>query len=219
MNLRKPMTDNDPRCAECGLEEWRPAHRPVDPKYPAPWSHAFKPQPAPPSGLTAEQRATDFIRRTLAYCNEKLSDEAVTYLASEVVSALAEIDRLAKLVNDQNGTLAAFADRAVKAEAERDALKAENERLRATQCAPDHKILVEACFNYQVREDALRALVAEKDAALRPFASFVEKWNAKPLRGADRQFYTIHTGTEWEAALSLDDCERARAALAKGEKK
>lgn len=60
------------------------------------------------------------------------------------------------------------------------------------------------------RDAAREALLME---ALRPFAEFAERFHAKPLRGLADELYTIHTGTEWEAALRLSDCERALAAL------
>jgi hypothetical protein len=51
--------------------------------------------------------------------------------------------------------------------------------------------------------------------ALKPFALFAEKYDAKPLRQLDDRIYGIHAGTEWEAELSVSDCRKARAALAK----
>lgn len=46
--------------------------------------------------------------------------------------------------------------------------------------------------------------------ALRPFATFAAKWDAQPLKGIADEFYAIHTGTPYEAALTLTDCRAAR---------
>lgn len=69
--------------------------------------------------------------------------------------------------------------------------------------------------------DAERAAHAETKAqrdaalrALRPFARFAEQWDRQPLSRIDDNFYSIHTGTEYEAELRLSDCRAARAILA-----
>lgn len=58
-------------------------------------------------------------------------------------------------------------------------------------------------------------VIAEAVEALRPFADFAAKFNAKPLRGIDDTLYAIHTGTQWEAEIRLSDLFRARAILPK----
>jgi hypothetical protein len=58
-----------------------------------------------------------------------------------------------------------------------------------------------------------RAREARLEAALGPFAAFAKAFDAKPLRGVADEFYTIHSGTENEASLSLAQCRAALAAL------
>ena len=50
---------------------------------------------------------------------------------------------------------------------------------------------------------------AERGAALEPFAHFARQWARQPMRGMADEFYTIHTGTEYEAALRLSDLAAA----------
>lgn len=50
--------------------------------------------------------------------------------------------------------------------------------------------------------------------ALRAFANYAQKREAKPLRGLGDDLHRIHGGTEWEAAVTLTDCMQARALLA-----
>jgi hypothetical protein len=62
------------------------------------------------------------------------------------------------------------------------------------------------------------ALRSENDRlreALKPFVTFIDAFDAKPLRSIDDKFYGIHSGTEWEAALHFSDFRHARAALNK----
>ena len=76
----------------------------------------------------------------------------------------------------------------------------------------------------QALRDAADALeqknvrIAELEAALKPFADFAEKLDAKlaakPMRSLGDNFYGIHIGTDFEAELTLTDLRRARAALA-----
>jgi len=60
---------------------------------------------------------------------------------------------------------------------------------------------------------ASRARVRELETALRPFATFWNQWQRKPLSGMADTFYAIHTGTEYAAELRRSDCERAAALL------
>ena len=57
----------------------------------------------------------------------------------------------------------------------------------------------------------------ERDAlaeALQPFADFAEQWERKPLRQIDHNaLYAIHVGTEYDAAISLHACLKARSLL------
>jgi predicted RNase H-like nuclease (RuvC/YqgF family) len=62
--------------------------------------------------------------------------------------------------------------------------------------------------------DFLRAENDRLREALEPFAAFARAWERNPLRGMDDVIYMIHGFTEWEAALRLSDCTRARRALA-----
>lgn len=65
----------------------------------------------------------------------------------------------------------------------------------------------------RAEEERYRKRVERLEAALRPFAEFVKAFDAKPLRGIADEFYTIHSGTENEASLSLAQCRAALAAL------
>lgn len=49
--------------------------------------------------------------------------------------------------------------------------------------------------------------------ALEPFANFHQKWSAKPMSGIGDEFYSIQTGTEWEASLRKADLALAFSAL------
>jgi hypothetical protein len=55
--------------------------------------------------------------------------------------------------------------------------------------------------------------VKELEAALRPFANYAEKRDAKPLRGIGDSIHCIHTGTEYEAEITLTHCRHARQIL------
>jgi hypothetical protein len=61
---------------------------------------------------------------------------------------------------------------------------------------------------------ALRSALALAREALGPFAKFVERFDAMPIRKQDDVLYGIHTGTEWEAEIRLSDLRKARALLA-----
>ena len=69
-----------------------------------------------------------------------------------------------------------------------------------------------------VENGALVSRTRELEAALKPFADFAEKLDAKlaakPMRSLGDNFYGIHIGTDFEAELTLTDLRRARAALA-----
>lgn len=41
---------------------------------------------------------------------------------------------------------------------------------------------------------------------MEPFAHFSRQWKRQPLKGISDEFYGIHTGTEYEAALKVTDC-------------
>jgi len=63
--------------------------------------------------------------------------------------------------------------------------------------------------------DAERMLVLAK-RLLEPFATFAEKWNAKPIRGMDEaELYTIHGGDD-KGVFSLHDCQAALEFLKTG---
>lgn len=49
--------------------------------------------------------------------------------------------------------------------------------------------------------------------ALEPFAHFIEQWNKKPLGFDVDDIYSIHSGTEWEASITISNLQRALAAL------
>ena len=50
-------------------------------------------------------------------------------------------------------------------------------------------------------------------ASLQPFAHYARMRAAKPLRNAAGVIHGIHSGTEWEAEITIQDCEAARKAL------
>ena len=68
-------------------------------------------------------------------------------------------------------------------------------------------------FEVSMERDALRAELRAAADALRPFAQFAAKWNAKPLRGIDDEVYSIHIGYD-AASLRLSDCRTALAIVA-----
>lgn len=212
------MTDNDQtRCAWCGY--LLSAHPVGGLGVVCPG----EPQPAPPSGLTAEQRAT---LEVFAHLQSSLGEA--------VRAALAEIDRLAKLVNDQNGTLAAFADRAVEAEAERDALKQQAEIDRETMKhmvqSHDERVAERDALRAEVRRltseaaialdesSRLRALVAEMRGALEFYADpetyFAITFLDDPPSGDFMDDFSDDHGGEFDRPMPG---KRARAALAKGD--
>ena len=57
-----------------------------------------------------------------------------------------------------------------------------------------------------------QTLVELAEAALRPFAAFIDAYERKPVKWDD-EFIAIHVGTEFEATLKLSDLREARAAL------
>ena len=69
----------------------------------------------------------------------------------------------------------------------------------------------------------LKAIEAERDedveeikrlrAALQPFATYADRRDAKLLAGLGDSVHVIHTGTEWEAEITLTDCRRAAEVL------
>ncbi len=61
----------------------------------------------------------------------------------------------------------------------------------------------------------LREENREMVVALQPFAVYAEKRAAKPIKNLGDSVHAIHTGTEWEAEITLSDCEAARAILAR----
>lgn len=74
--------------------------------------------------------------------------------------------------------------------------------------------------------DELHALLDDRDAeiarlraALEPFARYAEMRAAKPFVGLGEEIHAIHTGTEWEAEITVSHVNAARAALAGQEEK
>lgn len=69
------------------------------------------------------------------------------------------------------------------------------------------------CLTCVRRKHAAR--VATLEAALRPFALFAERFDAKPIRGIADEVYGIHGGDVEPigASLRLSDCRKARKAL------
>lgn len=51
--------------------------------------------------------------------------------------------------------------------------------------------------------------------ALKQFSDFADAWDRMPLRGISDRLYSIHSGTEYAAHLSLSDFKTARDVLAK----
>lgn len=64
-----------------------------------------------------------------------------------------------------------------------------------------------------VRAETAESRVAALEAALRPFALYAAKFDARPLRNADDVIHAIHAGEDG-AEIRLSDCRRARALLA-----
>lgn len=66
-------------------------------------------------------------------------------------------------------------------------------------------------------EEAIARVAArlrELGEALAPFALYARQREAMPLRGLGDLIHAIHTGSEWEAEITLDHVNAARAALA-----
>lgn len=66
------------------------------------------------------------------------------------------------------------------------------------------------------QREMVAALTAKLDAAwaaLKPFDHFAKQFDAMPLGRIDNVFYTIRTGTEWEAELKVTDMKRALDAV------
>ena len=69
---------------------------------------------------------------------------------------------------------------------------------------------------YAGLEDLYEAadLIEKLELSLKPFASFANAWDKKPLNGMDDVFYSIHGGSvSGGAELTLTDCRNARSAL------
>lgn len=86
--------------------------------------------------------------------------------------------------------------------------------------------LADRCEKAEARAEEACQMLVDSDRwntqlreALEPFAKFAEAWDKQPLRGIADEFFGIHTGTAWEANLSLQDCRIARAALGRGDAK
>src|SRR6476660_3207273 len=79
---------------------------------------------------------------------------------------------------------------------------------------PDYPVQIEARELTALFDqlDQQAETIQRLETALRPFATFAEKWNAKPLVGIHDEFYSIHAGEDG-ATLRLSDCRRALASL------
>lgn len=73
---------------------------------------------------------------------------------------------------------------------------------------PDCKSDSESTDLVRLREENARLR-----AALAPFARYAEMRTLKPFIGLGDAIHVIHTGSEWEAEITLTHCLAARAAL------
>jgi len=77
------------------------------------------------------------------------------------------------------------------------------------------KDAVDLCRRTKDTFEKLTTRIAELEGALQPFAYFAEQYDRQPLRGVADTLYGIHTGTEFEAELTLTACRAARDVLKK----
>ena len=82
------------------------------------------------------------------------------------------------------------------------------------QMRMDRDGAVAACNKLHEDKRELAAHVERLREALRPFAEFIDAFDAVPMVGIADEFYSINTGTEHEATLSRQQMRLARSALA-----
>lgn len=80
-------------------------------------------------------------------------------------------------------------------------------KLQAQNTEDDDDFLEEENPGQQGINDRIAAL----EEALKPFAIYAEKRKAQPLLGLGNTIHLIHPGTEHEAELTMEHCEKALA--------